>query len=384
MLIQCTRKLLDQLKIKPSEVPRKTQPLFSWHANILTINRRKTVVLVNDSNRYVVVLYGLLAKDFQKLDQLIFEAIITTFREEGIREDIISQFINESPTITYSKTKDRTSVARMNKSIDPVQLFAEDMDHKVKIQAPLSFRVSRFLVGDGTGDYIYPNSELYRDLEEFAGKSVIQTKAVQIKVTLNLEDFQVWRRLVIPLHMTFRQLHQALQYTFSWKNYHLHEFYIYDNKIKGMKDDEWNINHPAYNREGKKPILNVVSDEEAFSYGDDDIPMKLDAEIKLSEYLPEHQTIKYIYDFGDDWRHDIEVETFIDDYDKNYPVCVEGEGDTPPEDVGGERGYKEFLKIIGDESHPNHGHMIAWSDQQRFRNFDIETVNSDLKNLLFS
>src|SRR5699024_585038 len=77
MLIQCTRKLLDQLKIKPSEVPRKTQPLFSWHANILTINRRKTVVLVNDSNRYVVVLYGLLAKDFQKLDQLIFEAIIT-------------------------------------------------------------------------------------------------------------------------------------------------------------------------------------------------------------------------------------------------------------------------------------------------------------------
>lgn len=183
--------------------------------------------------------------------------------------------------------------------------------------------------------------------------------------------------------MTFRQLHQALQYAFSWQNYHLHEFYIYDNKIKDMKDDKGNINHPAYNREGKKPILNVVSDEEAFSYGDDDIPMKLDAEIKLSEYLPEHQTINYIYDFGDDWRHDIELETFIEDYDKNYPVCLEGEGNTPPEDVGGERGYKEFLKIIGDESHPNHGQMIAWNNQQRFRKFDIETVNFDLKNLLF-
>src|SRR5699024_6732690 len=101
-------------------------------------------------------------------------------------------------------------------------------------------------------------------------------------------------------------------------------------------------------------------------------------------YLPEHEAIKYIYDIGDDWRHDIEVETFIEDYDKNYRVCLEGEGNTPSEDVAVERGYKELLQIRGDESDPNHGQMIAWSEQQKFRKFDIETVNFDLKNLLFS
>src|SRR5699024_8237482 len=78
MLIQCTKKLLDQLKIKPQAPPEiEEEKLFSWHANLLTINRRKAVVLVNDSNRYVIVLYGLLARNFKKLDELIFEAIRT-------------------------------------------------------------------------------------------------------------------------------------------------------------------------------------------------------------------------------------------------------------------------------------------------------------------
>jgi len=54
MLIRCTKKLLDELKIKPN-LELEEEPLFSWHANLLNINHRKTVVLVNDSNRYIIV-----------------------------------------------------------------------------------------------------------------------------------------------------------------------------------------------------------------------------------------------------------------------------------------------------------------------------------------
>ena len=65
MLIQCTRKLLKQLDIEPeSEI--EEEPLFSWHANLKTVNRRKAVVLANDKNRYVIVLYGLRAKNDKK------------------------------------------------------------------------------------------------------------------------------------------------------------------------------------------------------------------------------------------------------------------------------------------------------------------------------
>lgn len=65
MLIQCTKKLLDELNIKPASALEE-EPLFSWHANLMMLSHRKTVVLVNDKNRYVVVLHGLKAKDFKK------------------------------------------------------------------------------------------------------------------------------------------------------------------------------------------------------------------------------------------------------------------------------------------------------------------------------
>lgn len=380
MLIQCTKKLLDQIKVKPA-TPEETAPLFCWHANIITLNRKKAVILVNDSNRYIIVLYGLIAKDFKKLDQLIMDAIKATFQAEGISDEVIEQYIQQAEDITYTKTKDRTSVARMNTSIEPTPTFAERlMNSKETIQVPLSVRLSRLIVGDGTGDYITPYKELYQDLEAFSGKQIFQTEAIQMKVTLELGELKVWRRLVVPLQITFRQFHRVLQTAFDWQNNHLYEFYVYANETGAMTKEAWNINHPAFNSEGKKPILNIVSDEEAFN-DDGDMPMKLDTEVTLSMILPEYTSVKYHYDFGDSWRHQIEVESLLDTYDKNYPVCLDGEGDTPPEDVGGEPGYIMFLNIRSDENDPDHDHMMAWAKSQGYKSFDMQSVNFNLKNL---
>lgn len=62
------KKLLEELNIKP-ELQLTEEPLFSWHANLITVNRRKTVVLMNDKNRYVIVLRGFKMKDFKELDK---------------------------------------------------------------------------------------------------------------------------------------------------------------------------------------------------------------------------------------------------------------------------------------------------------------------------
>ncbi len=69
MIINCTKKLQDELGIKPSLVEIEN-PLFSWHANIVRVNRRKTVVLVNDASRYNIILYGLKAKDFKNIENI--------------------------------------------------------------------------------------------------------------------------------------------------------------------------------------------------------------------------------------------------------------------------------------------------------------------------
>ena len=125
-------------------------------------------------------------------------------------------------------------------------------------------------------------------------------------------------------------------------------------------------------------MYNLVSDEEAFVYGND-MPMKVEKGTKLSEYIPKYKRLKYNYDFGDNWQHYIEVVEIIEDYDKNYPVCLQGKGNAPPEDVGGESGYEEFLEIIADNDHPDHEGMVAWGRSQGYEAFDIEKINREIR-----
>jgi len=372
MLIQCTRKLLDEMNITPNTSGNE-EPLFSWHANLIRVNRRKTIVLMNDSNRYVIVLYGLKARDFKRLDDNIIQAIRETLQEELIRDDVIEQFINHAREITYTKTKDRSAVAKLNKACDLVYSFQDLILNGAINQSAMSTRISRFLVGDGSNNYVRPNQELYKDLEVLVGQPVFGCKAVVLKVTLALERHSVWRRITIPLSSKFYRLHRVLQAAFGWQDYHLHEFYIYGNEIY---DNQEYINHPGYHREGYRPIINLVCSEEAFGC-ENDVPMIHEADVKLSDYIPAR--IKYNYDFGDNWQHYIEVEKVIDDYNKNYPVCLEGEGNAPPEDVGGECGYENFLEIMADEKHPEHEQMAAWAASQGYRDFDIEQVNRAIR-----
>ena len=374
MLIQCTKKLLDELNSKP-EGQVDEEPLFSWHANLIIVNRRKTVVLVNDKNRYVIVLHGLKAKDFKKLDELILQAIRETFQQEYIKDEIIEQFIQHAKEITFTKTKDRTSVARMNKACETIYFNEDLLTGDSLIKSAISIETSTYLVGHGKNQYILPNEEMYKDLETFSGRSIFSSNAVELIVTLDLEKYHVWRRLVVPVNRTFSQLHKILQMAFGWKDYHLHEFYLYDHKTSGC---ELSSNHSGFHKEGYKPIVKLVCDKEALEY-ENDIPMKLDCDIKLSEYIS--AKVKYNYDFGDSWQHYIDVVKVLPDFDHNYPICIGGEGSTPPEDVGGEQGYEEFLEVIANRNHPEYEDTVKWGKGQDYKEFDIETVNRLLKKL---
>lgn len=87
---------------------------------------------------------------------------------------------------------------------------------------------------------------------------------------------------------------------------------------------------------------------------------------------------------GDNWEHYIEIQNIIGNYTQNYPVCVDGEGNTPPEDVGGGGGYDFFLEVTNNPNHPEYEDMINWAKMQWYRDFDINLVNRRLKDSLRS
>ncbi|MBO0587223.1 plasmid pRiA4b ORF-3 family protein [Sporosarcina sp. E16_8] len=372
MLIRCTKKMLVELKVEAESVA-EVDPFFSWHANIIIVNRRKVVVLMNDHNRYAVVLYGLKAKEFTRFNEIALQGIREAFQGEGIKDEVIKQYLLHSKEVSITKTKDRTSVARMNKACENVYFYDELWDSDSIFQPEMGIRISRILVGDGKNSYLLPHEELYKDLKLFAGQPIFETKAAVLKVTLRLENHQVWRRLVVPINKTFNELHRILQTAFGWQDYHLHDFTIYDKAVTPKE-----LVAVGLNNEVQKPIINLVCDQEAFSYPGK-VDRKLEKDVKLSEYIPAYDKLTYSYDFGDDWQHDIELESIIENYDANHSVCLEGEGSTPPEDVGGEHGYEQFLKVLTNPDHPEYEHMVTWGRMQQYRDFSITSVNLQLK-----
>jgi Plasmid pRiA4b ORF-3-like protein len=356
MLIQCTKKLLQELKVDvATEVDE--DPLHSWHANLIKLGRKKVVVFTNDQNRYAIVLYGVKAKDLKQLDQLFLQGIERTFEAEGIKQEIIDQLIQNAGQTSYAKTKNPTTVARLNKACENVE-FGEDMiDPDSLFQEELSQWVSSMMYGDGKNSYVHPNEELYKDLEKLSGGPIFSTEAVELKVTLELMDHSVWRRLRVPTNTTFYRIHRLLQAAFGWMDTHLHDFMI-------------------YSIENEQPLVNLVSSKHAFEF-QGETPMVLELEKKLSDYLPAR--IVYTYDYGDHWVHEIEVEKIIANVHSNDPVCLDGEGNAPPEDVGGEGGFEEFLHIIRDPNHPDYEHMVNWGASQGYEPFDRDEVNFWLK-----
>ncbi|RXI96461.1 plasmid pRiA4b ORF-3 family protein [Anaerobacillus alkaliphilus] len=354
MIIHCTKKLLDELKIKPS-IETEENPLFSWHANILIINRKKTVVFVNDLNRFVVVLYGLKAKELQKLDECFIRGIREVFQAEGIQEEVIEDYLQQVKQVSFAKTKGRTYVARLNRDCEDIQYLLDDINANKLIQTRLSKFKNSMLVGDGKGDYYDPNEEMYKALAELTGKDVFRLEAVELKITLQLENFNVWRTLVVPTRVTFDQFHKIIQTAFGWRDWHLHEFSITDKN---------------------ETVARLVGEDEIRR--NPNSHSILESEKKLSDFLPPYKTINYIYDFGDGWEHKIELINVIPDNSKNYVECIAGEGATPPEDVGGEYGFKEFLAIISDENHPEHFAMTRWGIEQEYKPFNLKEINRDL------
>jgi len=358
MIISCTKKLQDELGIKPALLQVENS-LFSWHANILRINRRKTIVFVNDACRYSFILYGVKAKDLKNIEKLVISAMRQMFLSDGVNPEMIDQYLEKAGEVLFSKTQNRTMVARLNKGCEAAENFHDHYIEECSIQSMVSKKANNSIFIDCADGYKHPDELLYEQLRESFNFPAIRCKALELKVTMKLENFDVWRKVWIPLNFTFDELHKVMQVIFDWKEHHLHDFMVFD---------------------GKKPFVHIVESEEDFTY-QGNIPMIIGKNMRLDQYLPKYKIVNYRYDFGDGWEHIIEVTNVSSNYDKNYAYCLDGKGDAPPEDVGGEGGYEEFVEIINDPTHEEYENVKLWAESQWYKAFDIESVNRRLKYL---
>ncbi len=77
--------------------------------------------------------------------------------------------------------------------------------------------------------------------------------------------------------------------------------------------------------------------------------------IKISDLIAEEkERISYVYDFGDDWHHEIILEeTFPNGTGFDKPLCSDGAMHCPPEDCGGIPGYQKFIHNLNQPNSKN-------------------------------
>lgn len=185
--------------------------------------------------------------------------------------------------------------------------------------------------------------------------------AFRFRIELKLDGRACWREIVVPQSFTFSDLHQVIQGSFLWWDYHMYDFQLTNRREKLMiiDPDAGGIDGMfAPGTEGRKAV------DATKTY--------------LDDVFPRTRTATYTYDYGDYWVHKIRLVETIDNYAGEMPVCTAGDGDAPPEDVGGAGGFEEFLRAIADSKDPDHNHMLAWGKSQGFEHFDLKRANERL------
>lgn len=181
----------------------------------------------------------------------------------------------------------------------------------------------------------------------------------QLKISLQGTKPPIWRRIQVPGDTTLERLHKVIQLCMGWSDSHLHQFLI-DHTCYCLpeEEDSWRTSRPK--------------DEAKFTL-----------QALQEKILPGFQ---YIYDYGDDWLHQIVVEKILAPAEgKPYPLLLTGKRACPPEDSGGIAGLMHLLEVLANPKDESYEEIKDWLDEEydpaRFGKEEIALINAVLEEM---
>lgn len=184
-------------------------------------------------------------------------------------------------------------------------------------------------------------------------------------LSFNFSELSCTRTLLVPEHTTFEDFHTMIQACLNWMNYHLYDFTL----VSG--GEPLYISWPDYET-GDDPRIDYLMNGE-------DAPRWVNAATAyLDDFFPKTREAAYSYDYGDGWEIRIRLANRGERIASANPICWEGLGDAPPEDVGGEGGFVRFLQAVENPDDEDHDMMLRWGEGQGFERFKPSLANKRL------
>lgn len=183
----------------------------------------------------------------------------------------------------------------------------------------------------------------------------------QLKIGLRDAKPPIWRRILVPSSIRLNELHAVIQLSFGWMDAHMHLF----STAGPYRGTVYRAADPEFMEEGE-------IDESTVSLGE-----ALSGAVKK---------LTYVYDFGDDWTHEIQLEEIKDAPGEELPVCTGGRGAAPAEDAGGIWGWMDKVRAASNPSHDDYAKTREWlglaaGESIDPKKFDMNDVNSALSGL---
>lgn len=114
MIIHCTKKLLSELRIKELSEELETDSFWSWHGNIITIERRKCVLLVNNSTLYTLFIPALRKPDFEAFHLIFGQSLFKNLFHEEIPQAHVELVLSKCEHLSFAKSNNRSVLGSMN------------------------------------------------------------------------------------------------------------------------------------------------------------------------------------------------------------------------------------------------------------------------------
>jgi hypothetical protein len=117
-LIRCTHKLLKEMGLKPNPVtvgnPAQGRPLGDWYANLLRIERRKCLLMMNSQTLFSFLLVGVSRDSLRDLPALFCSELRKILEYEGAGSSYIDLALDEYQSVGIATTADRGLLGSMN------------------------------------------------------------------------------------------------------------------------------------------------------------------------------------------------------------------------------------------------------------------------------
>lgn len=173
------------------------------------------------------------------------------------------------------------------------------------------------------------------------------------KITLVGSKPPIWRRIEIA-DASLAKLHDLIQTAMGWTNSHMHQFRVGEQCYMDPRGIDLGM-------DWAKPYTGIT----------------------ISKLIKQHGqklTLRYEYDFGDGWEHNVVLEKIIEPTpNTKYPRCTAGKLNCPPEDVGGIWGFYDFVEAVQNPDHPEHEDKLDWYGPFDPAEFDKEDATANMQ-----